>query len=34
MKERANLMELHDGLSYEHDAERREPYVWQISHLR
>jgi tetratricopeptide (TPR) repeat protein len=32
LKERASLMELHEGLTYEHDAERREPYVRQISH--
>jgi hypothetical protein len=25
-------MELHEGLTYEHEAERREPYVRQISY--
>ena len=32
LRERANLMELHEGLTYERDAVRREPFALRSSH--
>ena len=33
LRERANLMEQHEGLTYEQDAARREPFVWRSSYF-